>query len=69
MKRRTGGNARVTWSSVKAGQVPLTGRTGRAQRLPHRRASERTATYEGIKAKAGDTGTWRNPGSMDSSTL
>lgn len=40
MKRRTGGNARVTWSSVKAGSIPPMGRTGRAQRLPHTTADE-----------------------------
>ena len=69
MKRRQAGNGLVTWLRVKVGQVPPVGRIERAQRLPHRKAFERTATYEGIKAKAGDTGTWRNPGSMDSSTL
>ena len=69
MKRRTGGNARVTWSSVKVGQVPPRGRTGRAQPLPHTMADERTATYEGIKAKAGDTGTSGNRGSLDSSNV
>lgn len=40
MKRHTGGNARVTWSSVKAGSIPPMGRTGRAQRLPHTTADE-----------------------------
>jgi hypothetical protein len=69
MKRHQAGNGLVTWLHVKVGQVPPVGRIERAQRLPHRKAFERTATYEGIKAKAGDTGTWRNPGSMDSSTL
>ncbi len=59
----------MTWSSVKAGQVPPMGRTGRAQRLPRRRASEAVVTRQGIKGKPGDAGTWRNPGSMNSSTL
>lgn len=53
----------------ESGSVPPVGRFERAQRLPHRKAFERAATYEGIKAKAGDTGTSGNRGSMDSSTL
>ena len=59
----------MTCYRAKVGQVRLVGRLERAQRVPHRRASERTATYEGIKAKAGDTGTWGNSGSVDSLTL
>ena len=54
---------------AKVGQGRLVGRIERAQRVPHRRASEAVATRQGIKAKAGDTGTWGNPGSMDSLTL
>lgn len=69
MKRRVIGNDHVTWLSVKASQVSPAGHTERVQRLPHRKAFEHVVRREGIKAKAGDIGTWRNPGSMDSSSL
>lgn len=69
MKRRTGGNARVTWLSVKAGQAPPTGRTGRAQRLPHTTADERAVMHEDRKGKPGAVGTSGNRGSLDSSSV
>lgn len=68
-KRRRGGNAPVTCYPAKVGKVRPVGRIERAQRVPRRKASERTVTCEGCKGKPGAAGTRRNPGSMDSSTL
>lgn len=41
----------------ESGEGPLLGRIERAQRVPRGMASEHVVRREGVKAKAGDTGT------------